>query len=44
MPATDLESLGVQLSADINKYERAMRRAQGVTDRQFRAIESRAAE
>lgn len=38
--ATDLERLVVQLSADVKGYENAMRRAQGVTTRQTRAIES----
>ncbi|AZN72738.1 phage tail tape measure protein [Georhizobium profundi] len=40
--ATDLERLVVQLSADIKSYERAMARAQGVTNREFNAIERRA--
>jgi len=39
--ATDLEKLVVQLSADIKGYEREMRKAQGVTDRQAKAIENR---
>ncbi len=38
--ATDLERLVVQLSADIKGYENQMRRAQGITLRQTRAIES----
>ena len=37
--ATDLEKLVVQLSADIKGYEREMRKAVGVTQRQARAIE-----
>src|SRR5690606_21354974 len=39
--ATDLEKLVVQLSADIKGYQREMRKAQGVTDAQARAIEQR---
>lgn len=39
--ATDLEKLVVQLSADIKGYEREMRKAVGVTNRQARDIESR---
>lgn len=39
--ATDLEKLVVQLSADIKGYERAMRQAQGVTNKQAKAIEGR---
>lgn len=41
MPATDLERLVVQLSADIKKYENALNRAQGQTNRRAQAIESR---
>tara|TARA_R110002020_G_scaffold53905_8_gene150491 strand:+ start:20279 stop:22453 length:2175 start_codon:yes stop_codon:yes gene_type:complete len=41
MSATDLERLVVQLSADIKKYENALNRAQGVTNKRARAIESR---
>ncbi|MBP2459583.1 MULTISPECIES: tape measure protein [unclassified Rhizobium] len=41
MAATDLERLVVQLSADIKKYENALNRASGVTNRQARAIETR---
>ena len=37
--ATDLERLVVQLSADIKKYENAMKRATGVANRQMRRIE-----
>ena len=39
--ATDLEKLVVQLSADIKGYEREMRKAVGVTNRQAREIEKR---
>lgn len=39
--ATDLEKLVVQLSADIKGYEREMRKAVGVTNRQAREIENR---
>lgn len=39
--ATDLERLVVQLSADIKGYQNALNRAQGITNRQARAIESR---
>ncbi|WP_147203109.1 tape measure protein, partial [Paracoccus denitrificans] len=39
--ATDLEKLVVQLSADIKGYEREMRKAVGVTNRQARDIEKR---
>lgn len=42
MAAQDLERLVVQLSADIRKYENAMKRAQGVTVKQLGAIEKRA--
>lgn len=42
MAAQDLERLVVQLSADITKYERAMNRAQGVTNRQLGAIQKKA--
>ncbi|OHV84154.1 tape measure protein [Rhizobium sp. LCM 4573] len=41
MAATDLERLVVQLSADIRKYENALSRAQGQTNRRARAIQSR---
>lgn len=37
----DMEKLVVQLSADIKKYENALNRAMGVTNRQAKAIESR---
>lgn len=40
--ATDLEKLVVQLSADIKGYEKALARANGVTNKQFNAIERRA--
>ena len=43
MAAQDLERLVVQLSADLTKYERAMARAQGVTNRQLGAIQKKAA-
>lgn len=43
MAATDLEKLVVQLSADIKKFENAMNRARGVTNKQLSAIEKRAA-
>lgn len=39
--ATDVERLVVQLSADVKKYENALNRAMGVTNRQTKAIESR---
>ncbi len=39
--ATDLERLVVQLSADVKGYQNALNRAQGFTNRQARAIESR---
>lgn len=39
--ATDLERLVVQLSADIKRYENALNRARGVTNRQAQAIETR---
>lgn len=42
MAATDLERLVVQLSADFKQFERQMAKAEGVTNRQFRAIENRA--
>lgn len=42
MAATDLERLVVQLSADIKRYENAMRRAQGVTNRQLGNIQRQA--
>lgn len=38
--ATDLERLVVQLSTDIRGYENSLRRAQGVTTRNVRQIES----
>ncbi|MGO6719561.1 tape measure protein [Rhizobium ruizarguesonis] len=40
--ATDLERLVVQLSADIKGYENALKRAQGVTNRQLGAMQKRA--
>lgn len=39
--ATDLERLVVQLSADVKGYQNALNRAQGITNRQARAIENR---
>lgn len=39
--ATDLERLVVLLSADVKGYQNALNRAQGITNRQARAIESR---
>lgn len=42
MAAQDLERLVVQLSADIRRYENAMRRAQGVTNRQLNNIQRQA--
>lgn len=39
--AADLEKLVVQLSADIKKYENALNRAMGMTNRQAKAIENR---
>lgn len=42
MAATDLERLVVQLSADIKKYESAMNRAQGVTNKRLGAIRKQA--
>ncbi|MDX3929256.1 MAG: tape measure protein [Shinella sp.] len=44
MPATDLERLVVQLSADIKQYENSLNRARGQTARQARAIENRFAQ
>lgn len=41
MAATDLERLVVQLSADITKYNNAMNKALGQTNKQARAIENR---
>ncbi|SKA31001.1 tape measure protein [Consotaella salsifontis] len=40
--ATDIERLVVELSAQINKYDRDLRKAQGISDQRFRAIETRA--
>jgi tape measure domain-containing protein len=39
--ATDIEKLVVQLSADIKGYEREMRKARGVSDREARAVVKR---
>lgn len=43
MAATDLERLVVQLSADTKKFENAMNRMMGVTNKQMRGIEARTA-
>lgn len=42
MPAQDIEKLVVQLSADINKFEKSLSRAQGVTQKRMSAIEKKA--
>lgn len=42
--ATDLEKLVVQLSADFRAFEKGLARAQGVSARQFSAIERRASQ
>lgn len=39
--ATDLERLVVQLSADITKFDRALARAQGISNQRARQIETR---
>ncbi|WP_292058030.1 tape measure protein [Martelella sp.] len=44
MPATDLEKLVVQLSADVKAYERNLAKASGVTTRELRKIDRRVAE
>lgn len=44
MPATDLERLVVSLSADFKAFEKGLARAQGVSNRQFAAIERRASQ
>ncbi|AYD00029.1 tape measure protein [Neorhizobium sp. NCHU2750] len=41
MAATDLERLVVQLSADITKFDRALSRAQGISNQRARQIETR---
>lgn len=41
---TDLERLVVQLSADINRYEKALNRAQGLSNTRMRSIERRASQ
>ncbi|CDZ60320.1 Phage tape measure protein [Neorhizobium galegae bv. orientalis] len=41
MAVQDLEKLVVSLSADITKFDRAMARAQGITNQRTKAIESR---
>ncbi|MBX8785282.1 tape measure protein [Ochrobactrum sp. GRS2] len=40
--ATDLEKLVVQLSADIRGFDRELAKMNGISNRQFRAIENRA--
>jgi tape measure domain-containing protein len=40
--ATDLEKLVVQLDADLKKFENSMNRANGIAQRQFKAIEKQA--
>lgn len=42
MPGQDLEKLVVQLSADIKKYENALSRAQGLTNKRLGDIQKRA--
>jgi len=42
MAATDLEKLTVQLSADTKKFENALNRMRGVTDKHMKAVEARA--
>lgn len=42
MAATDLEKLVVQLSMQTREFEKALARANGVSNKQFRAIENRA--
>ncbi|RVA98838.1 phage tail tape measure protein, partial [Mesorhizobium sp. M7A.F.Ca.CA.004.01.1.1] len=42
MPATDLEKLVVQLSADFKAFEKGLARANGISNSQFNAIERRA--
>lgn len=44
MPATDLEKLVVQLSADVKGYERNLAKASGTTVRELRKIDRRVAE
>ncbi|EFO32621.1 phage tape measure protein [Roseibium sp. TrichSKD4] len=39
--ATDLERLVVQLSADVKKFEKAMNKAQGITSKSMKAVETR---
>ncbi|MBD8665296.1 D-alanyl-D-alanine carboxypeptidase family protein [Rhizobium sp. CFBP 8752] len=42
--ATDIEKLVVQLSADLKGYQREMQKAGGVSNRQMKAIETRASQ
>ena len=42
--ATDIERLVVQLSADFKSFEKSLARQQGISNRQFNAIERRARE
>lgn len=42
MATQDLERLVVQLSADVNRFEKSMKRAQGVANKQLGQIEKRA--
>ncbi|WP_430259782.1 tape measure protein [Neorhizobium sp. IRS_2294] len=42
--ATDIEKLVVQLSADLKGYQREMQKAVGVSNRQMKAIETRASQ
>lgn len=42
--ATDLEKLVVQLSADITKYQKDLAKLNGVTNKQFNAVERRASQ
>lgn len=44
MPTTDLQTLVVQLSADVKKYENQLAKTAGVTTRQLNKIEKRARE
>ena len=42
MAATDLEQLVVQLSADFNKYEKRLAKANGITNKHLNAIQKKA--
>ncbi|MET3602031.1 tape measure protein [Martelella mangrovi] len=42
MAATDLEQLVVQLSADVNKYEKRLAKANGITNKHLNAIQKKA--